>query len=186
MYMSKSHQGELSHRNALWEMRGASVLSRRNKEKPNPTNIMKDSYYVILAPKHHSLDNLNPHCWHGRHRWERRHDATPQELRIFEERAAAYEVEGGNLEKSVVLAQRGLTVGCNRLLTGDRTAAFWLLALWPEGLTEARDREEAPMTPRNTSVCLVWVPPEPYFGKHWLTGHNYREYLGKNKQAKFK
>lgn len=43
---------------------------------------------------------------------------------IFEERAAAYEVEGGNLEKSVVLAQRGLTVGCNRLLTGDRTAAF--------------------------------------------------------------
>lgn len=48
----------------------------------------------------------------------------PQALRIFEERAAAYEVEGGNLEKSVVLAQRGLTVGCNRLLTGDRTAAF--------------------------------------------------------------
>lgn len=163
-----------------WETRGASVLSRRNKEKPNLANVTKDSYYVILAPKHHSLTTSESSLltWTTQMRKE--------ELRMFEESAAAYEVEGGNLEKSVVLAQRGLTVGCNRLMTGNRAAAFWLLALWLEGLTEAWDREEAPMTRRNTNVCLAWVPPEPYFGKHWLTGHNYREYLGNKKQAKFK
>lgn len=151
-------------------MRGASALSqRKKKEKPNPTNVTKDSYYVILAPKHHSFDNL----------WilpadmddTKEKGGTVLHPRMFEARAAAYQVEGGNLAERVLCLLEG---------------SHWLLALWPEGLTEAWDREEAPMTPGNTNVCLVWVPPEPYFGNHWLKGHNYREYLWNNKQAKFK
>lgn len=77
------------------------------KKNPTPQTLPR---IATTSSWHQSIIHwqpLNPHCWHGRHRWERRHDATPQELRMSEQRAAAYEVEGGNLERSVVLAQRG-------------------------------------------------------------------------------
>lgn len=97
---------ERAMRDERWEVQ--APYHREKKEKPNPTNVTKDSYYVILAPKHHSFDNL----------WilpadmdnTKEKGGTVLHPRMFEERAAAYQVEGGNLAERVLCLLRGVSL----------------------------------------------------------------------------
>lgn len=155
--MSKSHRGELSHRNALWEMRDERckhliTVKRKKKEKPNTTNVTKDSYYVILAAKYHSLDNLwiltadmdDTNEKGGTMLCTRNSECLRRELQHM--------VEGGNLAKRVLCVLRGVSLkgAIGRWLeTKQQHTDSWLCdrKIWLKPETEKRLQwlQETPM-----------------------------------------